>query len=132
MMAMISPDINHLEVKNHFLSLIKWKESENGEVLELRIYDSAEAKWDRIGRRLGFDEGHIDSISVDGHNNYSRVCSVFREWFENACSLPNHTKYPMTWEGLIALLADSALKELSDKLKRALEAPFSEVRGDKL
>ena len=38
----------------------------------------------------------------------------------------------MTWEGLVALLADSALKELSEKLKRALVAPFSEVRGDKL
>ena len=111
---------------------MKWKESENGEVQELRIYDSAKAKWDRIGRCLGFDEGHIESIGDDGRNNYSRVCKVFQEWFDNACSLPNHMKYPMTWEGLVALLADSTLTELSEKLKRALVAPFSEVRGDKL
>ena len=111
---------------------MKWKESENGELFELRIYDSAKAKWDRIGRSLGFDEGHIESIGDDARNNYSRVCKVFQEWFENAGGLPNHEKYPKTWKGLIALLADSGLKELSDKLKEALAAPFCEVKGDKL
>ena len=132
MLYMISSDINRLQVQDHFLSLIKWKESENGEVQELRIYDSAESKWDRIGRCLGFNEGHIESIGDVRHNNYSRVCKVFQEWFENAGGLPNHMKYPKTWEGLIALLVDSALKELSDKLRRALEAPFSDLKGDNL
>ena len=127
---MISLDINRFEVKNHFLSLIKWKEGANGEVKELRVYDSAKARWDRIGRSLGFDEGHIESIGDDGRNNYDRVCKVFQEWFDNAGGLPNHRKYPKTWEGLIALLADSALKELSDKLKKTLEAPFSDVRDN--
>lgn len=129
---MIFSDVKHSDVKNHFLSLIKWKESEDGEVQELRIYDSSKSKWNRIGRCLGFDEGHIESIGDDCCNNYSRVCKVFQEWFENAGGLPNYKKYPKTWEGMIALLIDSALTELSDKLKKALEAPSSTLKGDSL
>ena len=114
------------------MSLIKWKERENGEVQQLRIYDSAKPKWDRIARSLGFEEGHIESIGDDCRNNYARVCKVFQEWSENAGNLPNNKKYPMTWDGLIALLSDSDLQVLSDKLKKALAAPFSNVNGDEL
>ena len=125
-------DINSITFKDYYLSLIKWKETEDGEVQQLRIYDSAESKWDRIARSLGFEEGHIESIGGDCHKNYARVCKVFQEWSENAGNLPNHNQYPKTWKGLIALLSDSALKDLSDKLEKALAAPFSNLNGDEL
>ena len=118
------PDVEH-----HFVDLIKW-EDENGVKRELRIYSKIAHRWRQIATRLGFELGKIESVEENHHRNDSRITAVLRRWFENARSLPNVGRYPKSWQGLINLLEDAELGEVSGELKKALSSPLSTVRGN--
>ena len=96
----------------------------------MTIYDTAESKWDKIAEHLGLNPSRIKSIRQDHHDNHGRMTDVFTEWFENANQLPNHSKYPKKWSGLIRLLKDSDLGELAEDLRSALSAPYNDVKGN--
>ena len=83
-----------------------------------------------MAESLGLEPGEIESIQRNHYTDYERVTSVFRQWLENATNLPNKKKYPKKWSGLIRLLKDSDLVELSKKVKEVLSAPYSNVRGN--
>ena len=118
------PDVEH-----HFVDLIKW-EDENGVQRELKIYSKIAHKWRQIATRLGFEPGEIESVEENHHRNDSRITAVLRRWFENARSLSNASRYPKSWQGLINLLEDAELGEVSGELKKALSSSLSTVRGN--
>ena len=109
------------------MDLIKW-EDENGVKRELRIYSKISHKWRQIATQLGFEPGEIESIDADYRTRYCRITIVLGRWFENAKHLPNASKYPKTWQGLINLLEDAELGEVAVELKRALSSPWNSVR----
>ena len=95
---------------------------------ELRIYSKIAHKWRQVATQLGFELGEIESIDADYRTRYSRITAVFRQWFENAKNLPNASRYPKSWQGLINLLEDAELGEVAEELKRALSSPWNNVR----
>ena len=116
------------DVKHRFLDLIKW-EDENGVKRELRIYSKIAHKWRQIATRLGFEPGEIDSVRKNyPFDDHERVTTVLGRWFENAVNLPNGSRYPKSWQGLINLLEDTELGEVARELKRALSSPWNSVR----
>ena len=119
---------NLQDVKHHFVDLIKW-EDENGVKRELRIYSKVAHKWRQLATRLGLELGEIKSINNDYRTRYSRITAVFEQWFENAKNLPNASRYPRSWQGLINLLEDAELGEVAEELKRALDSPKNSVRN---
>ena len=58
-----------------------------------------------------------------------RMDAVFLRWFDNANNLPNATRYPKSWTGLIQLLSDAGLGEVAEELCTALSSPQSNVKG---
>ena len=115
------------DIDHHFLDLIEW-EDENGVERELRIYSKIAHKWRQIAARLGFIVEENVSINTDCRNNYWRIMIVFGQWFENTKNLPNASRYPKSWQGLINLLEDTELSEVAGELKRVLNSPKNSVR----
>ena len=112
------------------MDLIKW-EDESQIRRELRIYSKIAHKWKQIATRLGFEIGEIESIRKNSSfDDNDRITAVLRQWFENAKSLPNASRYPKSWQGLINLLEDAELGEVAEELKRALFSPQNSVRGN--
>ena len=118
------------DIEHHFVDLIKW-EDENGVKRELRIYSKIAHKWRQIATRLGFELGEIESIRKNyPFDDNDRVTAVLRRWFDNARNLPNASRYPKSWQGLINLLEDAELGEVAEELKKALFSPHNSVRGN--
>ena len=115
-------------VEHHLVDLLKW-EDENGGIRELKIYSKIAHKWRKIAARLGFETGEIESIEENHHRNHSRVTNVLSQWFDNARNLPNASRYPKSWPGLINLLEDAELGEVAEELRIALSSPRNSVRG---
>ena len=117
------------DVEHRFVDLIKWVD-ENGVKRELRIYSKIAHKWRHIATRLGFELGEIESIDADYRTSYCCITIVLGRWFENAVNLPNGSRYPKSWQGLINLLEDTELGEVAGELKKALSSPWNSVRGN--
>ena len=96
---------------------------------ELRIYSKIAHKWRRITTRLGFELGDIASIQNNYPVDHDQVTVVLGRWFENARDLPNASRYPKSWQGLINLLKDAELAEVAEELKRALSSLENSVRN---
>ena len=118
---------DQFEVESHFLSCLEWKNQTTDESRSVRVYKDAAPRWDRVALNLGFRPKQIQSIRHEPGDNQMKV---FGEWFSNANSLPNKKRYPKKWSGLIRLLKDSDLGELSEEVKKALSAPYCDVRGN--
>ena len=98
---------------------------------ELRIYSKIAHSWIQIATLLGFELGEIESIRKNyTFDDYDRVTTVLKQWFENARSLSNPRGYPKSWEGLINLLKDAKLGEVAEEIKKALFSPKNDVRGN--
>ena len=124
-------DFDRFEVRHHFVSRLEWIDSGTGERKNIRVYKKAASKWRDVAENLGFEPGEIDSIGRSHFfNDGECVTDVFGRWLENANNLPNKQKYPKKWSGLIKLLSDSDLGQLSDEVKTALSASYSNVRGN--
>ena len=113
------------------MSRLEWTDSGTGERKDIRVYKKAAAKWRDVADNLGFETGEIDGIGRSHFfKNDECVTDVFGRWLENANNLPNKNKYPKKWSGLIRLLSDSDLGQLSEEVKIALSATTSNVRGN--
>ena len=106
------------------MDLLK-QEDENGVKRELRIYTKVAHKWRQIATWLGFEPGEIESIIIDAdyRTSYSRITIILGRWFGNAKNLANASRYPKSWQGLINLLEDAELGEVSEELRKALSSP---------
>ena len=111
------------------MDLIKWEDG-NGVIRELRIYKKVAHKWKQIATQLGLEPGEIETISIDYHGKcYECITNVLRQWFENAGNLPNASRYPKSWQGLVNLLEDVELGEIAEELKQALDSPWNSARA---
>ena len=121
--------LSDLQVKNHHLGLIKWKD-DNGAIKELKIYSKIAHKWDVIANRLGLEPGQVKSIRSNNYDDHNRVTDVLSHWFYNARGLPNAKNYPKSWDGLINLVNDAELSEVAEELHTALSSTHNSVRGN--
>ena len=122
-------DFDRFEVKHHFVSRLEWIDSDSGDKKNVRVYNGAAWRWSNVATNLGLGPGEIESIRRNHFSDDERVTDVFRHWFDNANNLPNKKIYPKKWSGLIRLLSDSELGQLSEEVKTALSATSSNVRG---
>ena len=113
--------VDCIDVEQHFMELIKWKD-EKGVKRELRIYSKIAHKWRQIATQLGLERGEIESVDADNHTRYRCITVVMGRWLENADDLPNASRYPKSWQGLINLLEDAELRDVAKELKRALNS----------
>ena len=123
-------DFDRFEVKHHFVSRLEWKDLPLAEPKCVRVYNMAAWKWNLVADNLGLEPGEIESIRRNHFTDDERVIYVFRHWFNDANNLPSKERYPKKWSGLIRLLKDSDLGELSEEVHKALSAPYSDVRGN--
>ena len=94
----------------------------------VRVYNKAAWRWNLLADNLGLEPGEIESVRRNHFTDDERVTDVFRRWFDNANNLPNKERYPKKWSGLIRLLKDSDLGELSKEVHKALSAPYCNAR----
>jgi hypothetical protein len=121
---------NLSSIEHRFIQLIKWKD-ENGLKKELRIYSEIAHKWKEIASLLlGLKQGQILTIENDHRQAYSCITVVLGRWFENATHLPSARVYPKSWQGLIKLLNDVQLGEVSKELERTLSSQTNSVRDN--
>ena len=120
----LTADFDHFDVEHRFVRQLEWKDSTSDELKKVRVYRTAASRWNSVAECLGLEPGEIQSIRQNHFSDDERVMDVFRCWFNSA----NKEKYPKKWSGLIRLLKDSELGELSDVVKTALSAPYSNVR----
>ena len=97
---------------------------------EFKIYSKIGHKWKEIATRLGLELGQISAIEHDRREMASCITGVLQRWFEHAGQLPNAKDYPKSWRGLINLLDDVQLGEVTKDLKRALTSQTNSVRGN--
>lgn len=121
-------DFDLFEVRNHHLGMLEWTSGASSG--KITLYDSAQYKWEEIAERLGLEPGLITSINRNKFDDRQRVTAVFEKWLSNANQLPNCSRYPRKWSGLIKLLEDSGLGQLSQDLEKALKCPVNSVRGN--
>ena len=129
MCLLFAADFDKYEVKHHFVSRLEWIDWATREKKTVRVYNKVNWKWKNVAESLGLEPGEIESMRRNFSSDDDRVTAVFRHWFDNANNLPNKNKYPKKWSGLIRLLNDSDLGELSEEVKTALSAASSNVRG---
>ena len=117
------------DVEHQYLDLLRWWHELSGEK-QLRLYSIISHRWKRIATRLGIEHGNIDSIDRQYHNDRDKVIAVLGWWLDDAVNLPNSSRYPGSWQGLIELLHDAELGQPAVKLYTALSSPQSSVRGN--
>ena len=123
--------LNNLKLKSFHLDHFKWKETENSEEEQVKIYEESAPQWETIASSLGLEKAKIKNIQSDHHQDVvARVKAVFGVWLDNANALPKADKYPLSWSGLIRLLKDSQLGILANKVEKALLSPYNEVKGN--
>ena len=92
------------------------------------------SSWRTIARKLGLEvktPGCIDNIARRHFNDDNEcVREVFGKWLENAIGLPNASRFPKSWEGLLNLLTESELGEVATTLRIALTVADSSVRRE--
>lgn len=95
---------------------------ECGSTKIVKVYEESAHCWLKIGQNLGLENGILTSIKHNFSEDYERVTKVFQKWLENAVKLPNFSRYPRTWRGLVNLLTDSDLGNLAHKVDTAVIA----------
>ena len=80
---------------------------------------------------IGLRNAVIGTIAAPGAGRGMIDCmrDVFGKWMENCDALPNHKRYPLTWDGLCRILKDSDSVMVMKQLREALDAEQSTLRG---
>ena len=102
---------------------------ETGIEKQLKLYSKISHKWELVATLLGFENGEVTSLRRDFSDACERITAVLERWLDNARNLPNASKYPKSWQGLVKLLKDTELSEVADDLETALSSPQNSVRG---
>lgn len=99
------------------LTLIKWRESDR--VRELRLLDQICSKWHKVGILLGLGTNRLENYRDMTCDNVQRCERVFTDWINNCGHEP---EYPLTWDGLTALLSDIEHETMAVRLEEVLRA----------
>jgi hypothetical protein len=77
---------------------------------EFNLTRSISSFWRSFGLKLVMDEETLDTININNNTDEERLSQVWTMWFYyNA----GRKKYPLSWEGLRKLLADSRQKVIA-------------------
>ena len=97
------------------LTIIKWK-NDKGNIERFSVISSVSHKWHKIGTLLGIEPGPLKTVFLRNLKDPEQCCNeVFKKWLEDGS---NH--YCITWDGLVELLKDAGLPQVSNDLKIAL------------
>ena len=95
--------------------LIKYTSSD-GQVKYYRLIDRIQEHWRDIGILMGIEPSVLNNVSSIWKGNLREQCrEVLQTWNKQGSE-----KYPVTWSGMLGLLEDLQLKEISRELQEAL------------
>lgn len=95
--------------------LIKYTGSD-GKLKDYRLIDKIQGHWRDIGILMRIEPSLLDNFkSIWGGNLKEQCREVFQKWFEQGSE-----QYPVTWSGMLRLLEDVQLKEISRELQEVL------------
>lgn len=95
--------------------LIKYTKSD-GQMKEFRLLQNVQRHWEDIGILVGIHPNTLKSFQLQRGNNLEKQCQdVFQTWLEQGLK-----KYPVTWNGLLEVLKDVQLNEISRELEKVL------------
>ena len=91
---------------------------ENGEDVDVRIFDNVKADWVELVDYLGLPDGTVSTVKAEPGWNTDTACrTVFTRW------LSREGREPITWATLIQVLGVemTGYKEFVKKIKLALD-----------
>lgn len=95
--------------------LIKYTSSD-GQVKDYRLIDKIQKHWRDLGILVGIEPSVLDDFESTYRGSLKEQCrKVLQTWLEQGLE-----KYPVTWSGILELLEDVPLKEISRELQEAL------------
>jgi len=95
--------------------LIKYT-SNDGQLKYFRLIDRIQEHWRDIGILIGIEPTVLNNFSSIWKGNLREQCrEVLQTWHKQGSE-----KYPVTWSGMLGLLEDLQLKEISRELQEAL------------
>ena len=87
---------------------------------EFWLIDMVSNKWRKFGQVLGLTESRLTGYHAQClGGNGDRFDQVMKHWLNG-----ESTDYPVTWDGLYALLKDTTLEPVVTSLKTAVENAF--------
>ena len=97
------------------LNLLKWKDEQDQEHV-FRLVDRVCADWKNFGINLGITNSVLEGLN----KQYLGECStcwneVMDKWLNGVSE-----EYPVTWEGLYSLLADTKYPTVAKELEEAV------------
>lgn len=96
------------------LCLISWRDLE-GRQQKFRLVNKVSSQWREIGLLVGIDQNQLDGWWQECQACATRCWNkVMSHWLDSGC------EYPITWEGLFALLEDLGMKQVASELKMAV------------
>ena len=97
------------------MHLIKYASSD-GQIKEFRLLRNVQRHWEAIGILLGIHLHTLRGFELKRDNDLEKQCQdVLQTWLERGSE-----KYPVSWSGMLKVLEDVELKEISRKLQEAL------------
>ena len=100
------------------LELIKWT-AEHGCQQGFRLVDKVSSKWQTFGRRVKIEHNKLKALE-DQYRDPARCwLEVMEHWLNGG----GNREYPVTWDGLYALLEDVEFSEVAKELKKAVSSP---------
>ena len=120
------------EVTSTFLQIIKYRDRNTGQCKQIKIITELAPIWKKVGSMLGFSNNDILTFESPGSGKPFVNClmNVFGQWLNNSVNMRNCSSYPATWRGVCNLLQDCDYGELAEMLRDAVEADFSNIRGN--
>ena len=90
--------------------------SSDGQVKHYRLINRIQEHWRDIGILMGIEPSVLNNYSSIWKGNLREQCrEVLQTWHKQGSE-----KYPVTWSGMLRLLEDLELKEISRELQEAL------------
>lgn len=86
-----------------------------------KLQERIASSWRTIGATLGLETRQLNECGRNFLLDEDRLTDVLRNWFDNACQMPNYSTYPRTWKGFYTLLKHSNREEDAKAFFRFLD-----------
>ena len=97
------------------IQLVKYTGSD-GQPKEFRLLENIQGKWKDIGTLMRIENATLNNFEHKHRGESKEQCrDVLQTWREQGSE-----KYPVTWSGLLEVLKDVQLKEVSRELEEVL------------
>lgn len=82
---------------------------------KFQLLERLHPHWKEIGRALGIEPEVLEAIEDEERQHARRTKRVLDKWMKNAASLPNHAKYPLSWQGLCNLICAIGRQKVAEE-----------------